>query len=140
MKIIALILITTGLMTDIYSQNLEEYQWQKRLLLVISDHKKNNQFVDQIKELNSDKKGLKERKLLIINVLPDQYKIGLTVDNWYTSIELYTKHNRSSSPFKVILIGLDGTIKSEKNDLMSNEELFSLIDKMPMRQQEIRDN
>ena len=140
MKIIALILITAGLMTNIYSQNLEQYQWQKRLLLVISDHEKNNKFVDQIKELNSDKKGLKERKLLIINVLPNQYKIGLTIGSWHSSNKLYTKYYSNSISFKVILIGLDGTIKSEKNDLMTNEELFYLIDKMPMRQREIRDN
>ena len=140
MKIIALILMTTSLMSDIYSQNLEEYQWQKRIFLVISDHEKNNHFVNQIKELNSNKIGLKERKLLIISVLPDQYKIGLTNGNWQSSNKLYKKYKAKGISFKVILIGLDGTIKSEKNDLMSNQELFSLIDKMPMRQREIRGN
>jgi hypothetical protein len=39
--------------------------------------------------------------------------------------------------FKVVLIGLDGGIKLQKNGQLTPEELFGTIDSMPMRRAEM---
>jgi hypothetical protein len=44
----------------------------------------------------------------------------------------------ANEAFEIILIGLDGGIKLRKNDIVSREELFSIIDAMPMRRNEMR--
>jgi len=42
--------------------------------------------------------------------------------------------------FTIRLIGLDGGIKLEQNRVLSSEKLFTVIDGMPMRKNEIRKN
>ena len=49
--------------------------------------------------------------------------------------------NRFSVPpntFRLILVGKDGGIKLKRHDQASLEEVFELIDSMPMRQREMR--
>ena len=43
-----------------------------------------------------------------------------------------------SGAFSVILVGKDGGVKLERQDRTSLEEIFALIDSMPMLQQEMR--
>ena len=38
----------------------------------------------------------------------------------------------------MVLIGLDGGVKLEKQEVLSMKELFSIIDAMPMRANELR--
>ena len=39
--------------------------------------------------------------------------------------------------FRAILVGKDGTVKLNRRSVVSDEDLFSLIDSMPMRRQEM---
>jgi hypothetical protein len=41
--------------------------------------------------------------------------------------------------FQVVLIGLDGTVKQRWDSLPEAEDLFSIIDAMPMRQRELKE-
>jgi hypothetical protein len=43
-----------------------------------------------------------------------------------------------SNKFSLILVGKDGGIKLKRHDHVSLEEVFELIDSMPMRQSEMR--
>ncbi|MDP5094209.1 MAG: DUF4174 domain-containing protein, partial [Polaribacter sp.] len=54
--------------------------------------------------------------------------------------ELFLKYNPKNTPFKVMLIGLDGGIKLAQSTVLSKEKLFAIIDGMPMRKREIRNN
>jgi hypothetical protein len=51
-----------------------------------------------------------------------------------------TFHNTKSSDtdFEAILIGIDGTVKLRRKRAIEIEELFELIDSMPMRKEEIQ--
>ena len=49
-------------------------------------------------------------------------------------------HNSKNKPFKVVLIGLDGTIKYTKNSPISAKNLFTIIDGMPMRRSKMNTN
>jgi len=138
------ILISLLLMTfsnKLIGQDLGQHQWQNRLLLVVSKDSSNTAFREQLATLNSCKPGLKERKLLLYQVLPDQYKMVAPSENngsWSTSSDLYQQFNPGNEGFGVILIGLDGGVKLRKNAVLPCEELWAVIDQMPMRRAEIR--
>ena len=119
-----------------FAQDLEQYEWKDRVLIVKA---KNSALIQQqIDVLNKDLKGLKERKLIVYKVTPNQYAKGIKSDNWIPNKTFYTKLRRTSREFEVILIGLDGGVKLRQTLLLSKEKLFALIDGMPMRRQELK--
>ena len=120
-------------------QNLSTHQWKNRLVLMVTDNPATPEFQRQLEAFRKDEKGLKERKIKVYQVLPDQYKTGLNDDNaWKTSNELYNKYKRTKSDFEIFLIGLDGGIKLKDTKFLSCEKLFATIDVMPMRRAEMR--
>ena len=118
--------------------NMTDYEWKNRLVLVIAEDHKNEKYLQQIKELTDHKPGLYERKLLIIEVQKDKYKVRDDKNEWMLSKRPYGQYSNPSSAFQVLLIGLDGGIKERRSDTISAEELFQKIDAMPMRLSELR--
>ncbi len=118
---------------------MSEYQWNNRLVIVIADDLQQSNYVDQLKEFQKEPAGLAERKLLVFYVRPKKYKKGIESDaKWQQSKKLYQQYKRADTPFEVILIGLDGGIKTRRTDLFKINDLFAVIDGMPMRRAEIR--
>jgi len=119
-----------------FAQNLEQHEWKNRVLIVTV---KNIELLQpQIDLLNKDIKGLKERKLVVYKVNPEQYAKGINSKRWISNKTFYSKLKQTSKDFEVILIGLDGGVKLRQTSLLSLEKLFALIDGMPMRRAEIR--
>jgi len=122
------------------AQDLSKHQWQDRLVLIIAEDENNEKFQLQIIQLQNQKPGLKERKVIIYQILPVRYNIGFQKKSWENSAELYKKYKQKNNDFQVILIGLDGGKKLEQTKLLSTNKLFNTIDSMPMRQNEMRQN
>lgn len=120
-----------------FSQEIESYKWEKRVLLIFSDAKNNKKLQQQIEILSKDKKGLKERKLKIYQFSENQFTTDFSTV-WLSSALKTEKYKRKSEHFKVVLIGLDGGIKLKQNDLLSLEKLVTMIDGMPMRKREVK--
>lgn len=116
-------------------QVLEKHQWKERVLLVISDDKNAVDFTNQIKILKEKPSELKDRKLIVYQVTKEEYTFN---GKWVLSRKLFQKYNKKSHNFKVILIGLDGGIKLQQSKILSPEKLFTVIDGMPMRKQELK--
>ncbi|WP_208152423.1 DUF4174 domain-containing protein [Winogradskyella pelagia] len=128
-------------MHSINSQNLESFKWKNRLLLVLTSNTKSTAFTRQLKILETESKGLEERKLLVFKISPYlEMSSQEHNDYWITDSKVFKKYNSSPEEFKVILIGLDGGIKLEQNTVLTAKNLFTLIDGMPMRRTEIRKN
>lgn len=142
----SLFLLFILLMHSTNAQDLSKHQWENRILLVISEDFENGKiplkFFNQIKELNKNRDGLKDRKVVIYNVLPTKYQIINTINrkekDWIKSDSLFVSYNQEKAPFKVILIGLDGSIKETRTGFFSSQELFAIIDGMPMRKAEMK--
>jgi V8-like Glu-specific endopeptidase len=129
----------TAMSTTSFAQDLSIHQWENRLVLIFSNNLNNADFKKQIAELQTDEEGLRERKILVYQVLPTQFQQGLKPeDNWQKGSRLYTKYRQNEANFEVQLIGLDGGKKRVQTDILTTEKLFSMIDKMPMRQAELR--
>ncbi len=81
----------------------------------------------QLAELYKDPAGLKDRdiRIQVINVDTADAK----VKQW---------HVDARQPFTFLLVGKDGTEKLRSHILVTNEQLFAIIDAMPMRQREMK--
>ena len=105
---------------------------------MVFTHIKNDEiFNKQISNLLKEKKGLTERKLIIYQFVKDQYSINFD-SKWLLSSLKKRKYKAESENFKVVLIGLDGGVKLEQTSFLSTKKLFTIIDGMPMRRNEIR--
>ena len=55
-----------------------------------------------------------------------------------TSASLRKQFDIPQKTFTLILLGKDGSIKLKRNDRVKLDEIFTLIDSMPMRKEEMR--
>ena len=115
----------------IHSNPFKEYIWKNRVIVTFSPNKNNT---DRSHFLNSINKNLCEynsRNIIHIDLLFNEN--NKEIEKFKSFFE---KLSISPSEFRLILFGKDGGIKlnSRKTSL---EEIFSLIDTMPMRQEEM---
>ncbi|MEQ8712933.1 MAG: DUF4174 domain-containing protein [Cyclobacteriaceae bacterium] len=121
------------------SNPLNEYQWQNRLILVFNDLDSEVQAQMQLDKFTGQTPELQDRDLLIFRIDDSQVSDGL--DSKVTDIEaasLRKSFNIDIEEFVVLLIGKDGGVKLRSEEVVSSQELFALIDGMPMRRSEIR--
>lgn len=119
------------------AQDLSKHRWENRLILILTDNENNSAFQSQVAEFRKDLTGLNERKIIIYKVMPGEYRTGLDDGNKIKSARLYNEYKKTDAGFEVVLLGLDGRIKLQQNELLSLEELYAVIDVMPMRRREI---
>lgn len=123
----------------IIGQNLEQHQWNNRILLVFSDDKNDERLTKQMEILSEEKQGLAERKLLVYRFSENQFTTEFNTV-WFSSTLKTKKYKSKFEDFKIVLIGLDGGVKMKQITILSTEKLFAIIDGMPMRRSEIRNN
>lgn len=124
---------------NLNAQDISKHHWKDRLLLIITEDENNEKFQKQLTEIQKHVSGLKDRKLVIYQILPKKSSTGFQ-ETWKSSTELYKKYRSRDGDFRVILIGLDGGEKLVQTEVLSVQKLFNTIDNMPMRQSEIRQN
>ena len=112
------------------AQSYDTFKWKKRVVVLAGDQdwvKKNYaQFDDQL--------GVQERNLVflwdngesIISLPPSEKTLA------------WSRPTFIRAPYQFYLIGLDGGLKEKRKKSMSQQELFALIDSMPMRLNEMK--
>ena len=124
---------------NLSGQNLQDYQWENRLILIITNDPDSQNYIAQIEEFKPYSQEFKERSLISCHVLPEKYFIkNDNSESWIKDSQLSKKYNSDNKAFKVILIGLDGRIKIEQNHLLTAKKLFTTIEAMPMRRAELK--
>lgn len=126
--------------STLFSQELKQYQWENRLILVFSDSSESKELQQQLELLKTDLQAFKERKLKLINAIPGKYRVLLPEESAWQDSQLYSRKKNNGNIFEVILIGLDGGVKFRSSKSVSPAEFYRLIDSMPMRQAEMRRN
>ena len=120
------------------AQNLSSHQWNDRLIIILVKDQSNQMLKNQFSELKKSVDGLEDRRIIVYQSQPEKYQKGLGNGNkWEASGEIYKRLKESDSEFEIVLIGLDGGIKLRKRELLKCEELFRVIDQMPMRRSEM---
>ena len=137
-----IILIVLLSFRTLSAQDISKQKWKHRVLLIFTSEENAEEYKIQLSFLKNSEEGFKDRQLIIYEVLPNQYKSTLykTKSNWKKEKQLYKKHMNFEDKFKVVLIGLDGKIKKIKNTPLTKQQLFGIIDAMPMRQSETQKN
>lgn len=106
--------------------DLSDFKWSKRPILVFADSPEDPYFADQIDKLTEG-----------LNVLADRDVVILTDTRPETLSPLRRKFRPKG--FMLVLVGKDGGVKLRKPLPWTVREITRSIDKMPMRQREIRE-
>jgi len=127
-----------GLAGIISAQDLDKHLWKDRLVLVYTEDRTNELYMEQVDLLKGDIEGLEDRKLVIYHYTPDLVKRGLEDGSWEKRNDRSEKFTETKSDFEVLLLGLDGRVKLRQETILTREKLYATIDAMPMRQNELR--
>jgi len=84
-------------------------------------------FNQQFDWLNHGRAGCEERDIKIV-----------LVDTTKQSDKLYKRYRVNTGKFTLVLVGKDGGEKFRSTKPVTTDQLFAIIDQMPMRQQEIK--
>lgn len=106
--------------------DLGEFLWLARAVVVFADTPNDPRFAQQMKALTSRPDDLALRDVVIITDTDPAADTAL-------------RERLRPRGFMMALVGKDGTVKLRKPLPWSLRELTRSIDKMPLRQQEIRD-
>lgn len=135
--LIGLFLLLT---THILAQEIKQYQWENRVLILLTETTTNPVYQSQILELQSVQSELELRKVLVISLGPNFQKEGLNSAHKQRSELSYANLKTEGSSFEVLLFGLDGYIKLRQQEFLRHQDLFDLIDAMPMRRYEMQND
>ena len=105
--------------------NLDDFLWVNRPIVVLADSPDDPRFLEQLRLLQERLPDLKERDVVVITDTDPSQQTDL-------------RQALRPRGFMLVLIGKDGGIKLRKPSPWSVREISRVIDKMPMRRQEIR--
>ncbi|MGB5982831.1 MAG: DUF4174 domain-containing protein [Nonlabens sp.] len=123
-----------------FGQELSEFKWENRLLVILSTESNISHGAHQLKEFDNLTQELADRKLRLLKITPDSVQ---TFDYSIQPIKkakesgLWSKFASDNKEFEVMLIGLDGGIKFRSKQLVNAQDIFDRIDSMPMRKSEL---
>lgn len=120
------------------SIDLETYRWEKRVLLVFAPTPDHAAYGDLKRQIQSQQQAFEERDMVLIEVVAGgPSRVGAKPLNPAGAAQLRVRFDVADEQFGLFLIGKDGGVKlrAEQPDL---NDVFALIDTMPMRQREMR--
>ena len=122
-------------MDDIFSLN--DFRWENRIIIINSDEGKELS-EHQKKSLMTDMAGLKDRHLLIFEIDRDGITDLQNEKVYRVEQNFLDKLQMKKGEFEILLIGKDGGVKLRSSSPLENSRIFGVIDQMPMRQAEMR--
>ena len=103
---------------------LENFEWTQRPIVIFANSDKDPNFISQMEFLSEDLNALKERDIIVLVDTEPSHSSSL-------------RKRLGPHGFAFILIGKDGQVKLRKPSPWNIREIARVIDKMPIRQQEI---
>ena len=115
--------------------HLSDLKWKNRVLVVVTNEK------EEIKDLITNHNNeLNEREFLVIQLDDEKAFIDYTKMSKRFSQSILKKVKNISQEVYFVLIGKDGRIKNLFSKNTGMNEIFSEVDKMPMRIYEMKRN
>lgn len=108
------------------TDDLQQFIWKNRPLVVFADSPNDPRFIQQMANLEARLDALAERDVVVLSDTDPAAKSAL-------------REKLHPRGFMLVLIGKDGTIYLRKPFPWNVREITRSIDKLPMRQQEVRD-
>ena len=110
---------------------LKDYLWKNRVIITFSASLKEPERLALQKQMEENACAFTDRNLVHIDLLQGSEEFDEMSQHLSTAV--------SSSSFQLLLLGKDGGVKL-RSSTASLEDIFSLIDTMPMRRREMRDD
>ena len=104
--------------------NLKVYEWSHRPVVIFANSDRDPNFISQMEFLSEDIRALQERDIIVL------------IDT-HPNLSSFLRKKLRPHGFAFILIGKDGQVKLRKPSPWNIREIARVIDKMPIRQQEI---
>ena len=124
-----------------WSMDLNQYKWKKRLLLIFAPDDGHSLLRNLESDIAAQPDEVSERDLIVFKIVENgpSFMADTRLDP-QTAANIRAEFKASDERFTCILVGKDGGVKLRRNDQVRLREIFDLIDAMPMRQQEMRQN
>ena len=119
--------------------DLKEYRWKNRLLVVFAEQENTPAYKNLIKEIEAMEEEFGDRDMVLISAFENGRSTA--AERGISSEEvdrLREKFGVNPGTYRVYLIGKDGGIKREGGQEIRLQDVFGLIDTMPMRRSEMR--
>ncbi len=130
-----LAMVCWGQAMEVTIDSMEAFRWKHRIILVLTDGRDKDSSTQMLTEAQGD---LEERHVLWFCADADSvatnYRAPLPSDLQPAGIQRYRRAPKAET--EVILIGKDGGVKY-RGPKLNLEEIFALIDSMPMRRLEM---
>ncbi|WP_366868874.1 DUF4174 domain-containing protein [uncultured Tateyamaria sp.] len=107
-------------------KDLNEFVWEKRPIIVFADSPNDPNFRLQMEYLENRERDLVDRDVIVLT-------------DTDPSVDSALREKLRPRGFMLVLIGKDGGVKLRKPFPRDVREITRTIDKMPMRQREIRE-
>jgi hypothetical protein len=118
--------------------DFDGFRWKNRLLIIFTpseEHPVYKSFQEDIRKLKED---ISDRDLVVFHVFESgQVKQGVLVQEEIHARFPRERFNEKAGGFTLILIGKDGGVKLRQVEGFDLDQIFALIDSMPMRQREM---
>lgn len=139
LKGIFFLLSSIFLMKIASAQSMDNYLWKNRVLLLFAPDEQNEAFQQQLLLLTQQSAEVTDRDLVFYKIFANNgfQPNGKTLSSAEV-LSLRKMYTIDIYGFICILVGKDGTEKLRKYKPIPLEELFGLIDRMPMRKSEMR--
>ena len=118
---------------------LSAYLWKNRPLILFSPSPENPSFISALNGLSKRMEHATDRHMVIIEVLGNgDVRRGGKLDHQHDADALRRRFSVPKGELTAVLIGKDGSVKLRQSGNVDWDEIFALIDTMPMRQREMR--
>eukprot|EP01025_Chloroclados_australasicus_P054610 TRINITY_DN647_c0_g2_i7.p3 TRINITY_DN647_c0_g2~~TRINITY_DN647_c0_g2_i7.p3 ORF type:complete len:217 (+),score=27.64 TRINITY_DN647_c0_g2_i7:94-651(+) len=117
--------------------DIGDFRWQNRLVIVFAPSEDSSLLKQQRANIDCNQQGYKDRTLRVIEVVDDEVFLDGQIVDSPPANDLRIQFGAFQQEFQAILIGLDGGVKLAMEGVLTSDLLFSEIDVMPMRRQEI---
>ncbi|MEE4600953.1 MAG: DUF4174 domain-containing protein [Desulfobacteraceae bacterium] len=119
--------------------DLSQFRWKNRLLFLFAPNRSHPLFDVLQKSIATQQAEVADRDLVIFEILESGTSRLDTSDlDPQVAQSLRDKFDVSPGRFAVILVGKDGGTKLNRQEQTQLEDIFALIDAMPMRMEEMR--
>lgn len=113
----------------------EDVRWEHRLLVISGNDESAAQ---QCRAFKAEENGMLERDLIVIDASEDPRVLVVGArENIPPAAVFRDRFRMPADSFQVVLVGKDGGVKERRDERFETEEVFRIIDAMPMRIQEM---
>lgn len=117
---------------------MSAYQWKKRPLVVFAGSQEDVSLVRQRAIVAANRGGMSERDMVIVWVVGDGVSADGGAGPGLSASAMRKRYGVGAGAFRALLVGKDGGVKISSAAPIAAGTLFSTIDAMPMRRDEMR--